>query len=470
MTLYPYQEEAIDFIGRVKKGYLAMSMGTGKTLTALAAGQKYAQKNILVIAEKNEVINSQNFKKEADLLDLNYVSLRDEDLDFVIGANCQTVCAVNPDRLVKFKIEQIKELFDFVVVDESTMVKTMTTKRFKKVQKVCEDMNYVVLLSGTPLMNGAAELYAPLLLLGHPLMGNGTRKAKEAFEVIFAGGHRRKIRNTGIWYQDYVWWAKGCNHTRELRYLVRGSFFFKRKEDTGIFNRNMDRRIVQVPMTLPWLVEYRNAWEEYLIQARKRDVDMDNVAELRNLIENGQVYQVNSRWKAQKAVEDIKNGIYGDRRIVIFSLFVETDQLIQTLLTESGITYHAFEDLSEWKIGQEQVLVGRIKAHGKGANLPEASVALFVDMDWVPANNIQAENRINRPEQKNDMAVVYYLTEGEDVVDAHVRRINQDKASKIDKFMEPLTSEEMSEMPARIRTLQAKYRVQFLALGFGALF
>ena len=102
MTLYPYQEEAIDFIGRVKKGYLAMSMGTGKTLTTLAAGQKYAQKNILVIAEKNEVINSQNFKKEADLLDLNYVSLRDEDLDFVIGANCQTVCAVNPDRLVKF--------------------------------------------------------------------------------------------------------------------------------------------------------------------------------------------------------------------------------------------------------------------------------------------------------------------------------------------------------------------------------
>ena len=68
------------------------------------------------------------------------------------------------------------------------------------------------------------------------------------------------------------------------------------------------------------------------------------------------------------------------------------------------------------------------------------------------------------------MTVVYYLTEGEDVVDAHVRRINQDKTSKIDKFMEPLTSEEMSEMPVRIRTLQAKYRAQFSALGFGALF
>jgi len=470
MTLWNYQIEAIEFIGKVKKGYLAMSMGTGKTLTALAAGQKYAFKNILIIAEKNEVMNSQNFKKEAELLGLNYVSLREEDLDFVKGVNRQTVCAVNPDRLVKFKIEQIKELFDFVVVDESTMVKTTTTQRFKRVKKVCEDMNYVVLLSGTPLMNGAAELYAPLLLLGHPLAGNGSRKAREAFESIFAGGHRRKIRNTGIWYQDYVWWAKGCNHTRELRYLVRDCFFFRRKEDTGVFNRKVDRRIVQVPMTLPWLVDYRSAWEEYLIQARKRDVNMDNVAELRNLIENGQVYQVNSRWKAERVVEDIKNGVYGDQRIVIFSVFIATDNLIQFFLTEAGITYHAFEDLSEWKTGEEQVLVGRIKAHGKGANLPEASVALFVDMDFVPANNIQAENRINRPEQKNDMTVVYYLTEGEDVVDAHVRRINQDKASKIDKFMAPLTSEEIAEMPVRMRTLQAKYKTDFSGLGLGTLF
>src|SRR3990167_7927250 len=74
-------------------------------------------------------------------------------------------------------------------------------------------------------------------------------------------------------FRTHIWHAKGCNHTRELRYLVRGSFFFKRKEDTGVFSHKVDRRIVQVPMTLLWLGEYRNAWEEYLIQARKRDVD-----------------------------------------------------------------------------------------------------------------------------------------------------------------------------------------------------
>lgn len=465
MKLFDYQQEAVEFIGRMKRVYLAMGLGTGKTITALAAADLYSKKRILVIAEKNEVVNSKNFKKEVDNFPcLHYISLREEDLEFVMGADSGAVCAINPDALVKLDIKQIKELFDFVIVDEATLAKTTTTQRFKQVRKVCEAMEYVVLLSGTPMMNGAAELYAPLLLLKHSLAGDGTRKAREAFEGIFAGGHRRKIRNTGTWYKDYCWWAKGTNHARELRYLVSDNFYFKRKEDTDIFKNRPDRDIIQVPMSLPWLAEYRSAWEDYLIKARKRDVDMDNVMELRNLIENGQVYQVNSRWKAERVVDDIAQGLYGDQRIIIFSMFVETDNLIQQLLLSKGLSFRAYEEVGDWKAGDEQILVGRIKAHGKGGNLPEASVALFVDMDFVPANNIQAENRIDRPEQKNPMTIRYYMTEGEDVVDAHIRQINQDKARKIDNFMRPLEVGEILEMPERIKELKSKYARQFAEL------
>ena len=466
IELWDYQIEAGLFIEKVQKGYLAMGLGTGKTLSALGAADKYAKKNILVIAEKNEVVNSQNFKKEVEHFPrLHYISLREHDLDFVRGAEPRAVCAINPDGLAKLDIEKIRELFDFLIVDESTIIKTATSQRSKRVRKVCQDMKYVVLLSGTPLMNGAAELYHPLLLLGHPLAGDGSAKAREAFETIFAGGHRRKIRNTGKWFQDYVWWAKGCNHTRELRYLVSDRFFFKRKEDTTIFKHRPDRGVVLVPMTLPWLVEYKDAWDEYLVKARKRDVNMDNVMELRNLIENGQVYQVNSRWKADRVVEDIASGVYGKQRIIIFAMFIETYQILALKLHELGISYRPFEDVQEWKDGNEQVLIGRIKAHGKGGNIPEASVVLFVDMDFVPANNIQAENRIDRPEQKNPMTIRYYITDGQDTVDAHVRNINRDKNRKIDDFMKPLTPEEIAEMPQKIKALKEKYKKSFKTLG-----
>jgi SNF2 family DNA or RNA helicase len=471
MELFDYQKEAIGFIGKAKRAYLALDMGMGKTLTALSAGESFGRKNVLVIAEKNEIVNSENFRKEVESFfqeSFQYHSLRDKETPPLAQYSPRYVCGINPDGLVKQDIEFLKKCFDTVIIDEATMAKTTTTARFKMVRKVCAEMEYIVLLSGTPMMNGAAELYAPLLLLGHPLAGDGSRAAREAFETIFAGGHRRKIRNTGLWFQDYTWWAKGANHVRELRYLISDKFFFKRKADSNIFKKKV-RVIERVPMTVEWIVEYRQAWEDYLEKAKKRDVDLDNVMELQKLIENGQLYQVNSKWKAKRVVDDIAEGKYGDQRIVVFSMFIETDNLVQRYLDQAGIKYKTFETpngVQDFKAGDGQVLVGRIKAHGKGGNLPEASVCLFVDMDFVPANNVQAENRIDRPEQTRDMTIVYYMTEGDDIIDAHVRAINQDKTRKIDEFMRPLTDEEIMFMPGALDTLYEKYRKHFITLGY----
>ena len=474
MKLWDYQQQAVDFIKKKKRVYLALDLGMGKTITSLAAMDSVAKKNIMLVAEKNEIVNSQNFKKEVENYffvndvknyGLSYLNLRNDELPDV-QENCRYVCGINPDGLVKHDVNDINESTDVMIVDEATTAKTTTTARFKRVHKIAKEMEYLVLLSGTPMMNGAAELYAPLLLLEHPMIADKGAKGRKAFEAVFAGGHYRKIRNTGKWFQDYVWWAKGANNVRVLRYLIKDNFFFMRKTDTKVFKKKT-RTIRTVPMTLPWLAEYQNAWNEYLITARKRNVNMDNVMELQQLIENGQIYQVNSRWKADSVVSDIASGRYGDKRIVIFSMFIETDLLIREYLRRMDISYRTFDEVREWKEGNEQVLVGRIQAHGKGTNLPEASVALFVDMSFVPAQNIQAECRIDRPEQKNDMLVVYYITEGKDVIDEHVRRINQDKARKIDEFMRPLTAQEIAEMPDMIEALKQKFPKECAILGIG---
>lgn len=467
IRLFEYQEEAIRFMQDRKKVYLAMGMGTGKTLTAISGAQRLGKKHTLVIAEKNEVVNSQNFAKEAGVLDIPYFNLRETKLQDV--GDTRAVCGINPDALKNLDIETVWDMFDFVIVDESTMIKNITTARFRAVKKICNTTPYVVLLSGTPMMNGAAELYAPLLLLGHHLAGEGTRRDREAFEAIFAGGHYRKIRNTGVYWQDYTWWAKGANYIRELRSMCETNFYFLRKEDTTVFRMRPERKVVRIPMSVPWLIEYTQAWEKYFQEAEKKHRSLspeeylekiDNIAGMQRIIENGQMYQVNSRWKARKVVEDIKAGEYGNQRIIVFTMFVETYELVCELLGDVGISYRTFDEVQEWKNGDEQVLVGRIKAHGKGGNCAEASVTLFVDMDFVPANNTQAENRMDRPEQKNDMTIVYYLTQGDDTVDAHVRRINQTKTQRIENFMRPLHEQEVLEMPVKIKQLVRKFPKQ----------
>jgi SNF2 family DNA or RNA helicase len=474
MRFFDYQEEAITFINEVRRTYIAFDMGMGKTITAIGGAHEAATKHILLVAEKNEIVNSQNFRKEveAHFTDMDYISLRETDIETVRQADSRMVCGINPEALDKIDDEDIEELFDAMAIDEATLAKTTTSQRFKKVRKISKKMEVLIMLSGTPMMNGAAELFAPLTLLEHPLAGDGKAKSQKAFERIFAGGFYKKIRSTeGLtpeqvqkqYWKYYQWWAKGANNVRELRYLMESHFIFRRKQDTNVFKKK-ERRVEWVEKSAPWIMEYERAWDEYLVSAKKRNMNMTNVTELRRLIENGQVYQVNSRWKARQAVADIAAGKYGDKRIIIFSLFIETDRVIQEELTKAGISWKSFEDLADWKAEGSQVLVGRIKSHAKGGNVPEASVTLMVDMDFVPSMNLQAENRMDRPEQQNEMEVVYYMAKGEGDIDAHVQKINRDKNRKIDEFTRPFTAEELEEMPKRIAELVKENRSDFKTL------
>lgn len=455
MKLWDYQEKAKRFIQEHKRVYLALDLGMGKTITSLASTVEQ-NKNILLIAEKNEIVNSQNFKKEVDnhFEGVYYYNLREENpLEESKGGIF--VGGINPDGINKLPDDLVGEVKS-MIIDEATLAKTTTTKRFKKVHKIAKEVDNLVLLSGTPMMNGASELYAPLLLLENSMVAGKGKKGQIAFETVFAGGHRRKIRNTGKWFQDYMWWAKGANNVRELRYLLRDQFFIMNKDETGVFKKKT-RRIEWVDMSMEWLYEYGQAWNDYFATAKTREVDLDNITELRNLIENGQCYQVNSRWKAGIVAKHIADGRYGDKRIIVFTKYIESDTALQKSFDELGVRYKTFEDLKEWKEGDEQVLVGRIGSHAKGGNVPEACVCIFVDMDYVPSNNIQAENRIDRPEQKNEMEIIYYMAKGDDIVDSHIRKINQNKMRKINKFMKPLTTEEIAEMPQRLQSLRDKF-------------
>lgn len=478
IELFDYQKEGAEFIEQKKKVYLAFEMGLGKTITSIAGVLKSGKKNILLVAEKNEIVNSENFRKEVEnhFLSLDYVSLREVSIDEVRASDCRMVCGINPDALSKIS-EKDLDLFDAMIMDEATLAKTATSIRFKSVRRIAKRMEYVVLLSGTPMMNGASELFAPLLLLDHPLAGKGAKVDQTAFEKVFAGGFWKKIRSTeGLtreeiqrqFWKYYTWWAKGGNNVRELRWLIENKFLFKQKNETNVFKKKT-RAVKKIPMCKEWIEEYEKAWAEYLERVKefnRKAVRSDmksikNITELKNLIENGQVYQTNSRWKAQEVVKDIQSGVYKDKRIIIFSVFIETDNIIQEELEKAGVSFKTFKDVKDWKFSNEQVLVGRIKSHAKGGNAAEASVTLFVDMDFVPTMNLQAENRMDRPEQKNEMEVVYYMAEGHGDIDQHVQKINTDKMRKIDEFTRPFTEEERAEMPGRIDALIKKYPKEF---------
>jgi len=59
-----------------------------------------------------------------------------------------------------------------------------------------------------------------------------------------------------------------------------------------------------------------------------------------------------------------------------------------------------------------RVFVGTIGAAGVGHTLTAARVIVFAELDWVPGNVTQAEDRVHRMGQRDNVDVIHFIMEG----------------------------------------------------------
>lgn len=81
-----------------------------------------------------------------------------------------------------------------------------------------------------------------------------------------------------------------------------------------------------------------------------------------------------------------------------------------------------------------RVFIGQIHAAGVGINLTSARVVVFNDLDWVPANHWQAEDRAHRIGQDRTVHVTYMVGAG--TLEEFVRSVLEAKSALIDDIVE----------------------------------
>jgi len=114
----------------------------------------------------------------------------------------------------------------------------------------------------------------------------------------------------------------------------------------------------------------------------------------------------NNSAKLSALEELLENFMEENRQVLVFTMFRQMIPYIEHILEKQDIPYDKIvggmklQELKEveerFRAGKSRIIVGTIQAMGEGLNLQEASVAIFMDQDWVPATNSQAEDRIHR--------------------------------------------------------------------------
>jgi hypothetical protein len=91
-----------------------------------------------------------------------------------------------------------------------------------------------------------------------------------------------------------------------------------------------------------------------------------------------------------------------------------------------------------------------IKAGGVGINLTHAWKALFVDLDWSPANNWQAEDRVCRIGQMSDKVEIVRMV-SDHPLDIHIQNMLVDKIDTIIKAIDNAIEGEKGQAKAAVQ-------------------
>ena len=132
----------------------------------------------------------------------------------------------------------------------------------------------------------------------------------------------------------------------------------------------------------------------------------------------------------QRAFEFIQNIIDGDKKIVVFSQYIETTRMIYEHFKEYAVWYTGKNTADEKEEAREKfmnddsvkVFSGTLGAAGVGLTLTSADTVMFIDQNFVPADRAQAENRVYRASQESSkIQVIRLITQ--DTIDEDIEEL-----------------------------------------------
>jgi len=410
MTLKPfkYQRETLDeideFGGRSLVGH---QMGLGKTLITLWWMKRHRKEAFPALVVCPASLKLMWAHEARSILGIEPLVLQGRKAhEDKIGWSEKFV-VINYEVLQNWKEVLDDYQFQTLVLEECQYCKSHTTKRTKAAKYLARHIPYVLALSGTPMLNRPIEL--------HPVLDMISPKT---FGTRFNFGKKFCAGRLGPW----GWEFKGATHTDELHALLKKTCMTRRLKSEVLKDLPPKNRfVVPVPMRNP--EEYEEAQDNFLEWLEKKDSTKAALAkEAEAVVQLGYLKRLAARLKAKYVVRWINKWLKdsnGDKLV----LFAEHRGMLGVLEKRCKAKSVVLEGRTSMKRRNERVeqfqndpetrlFIANRQVGGTGFTLTAASTVVFTEFDWVPANLIQAEDRIHRIGQTRKALIYYFVAMG----------------------------------------------------------
>jgi SWI/SNF-related matrix-associated actin-dependent regulator 1 of chromatin subfamily A len=426
---YEYQRQGIAYALEKKRCIMGDEPGLGKTAQAIGTMTASGAWPALVICPASLKENwRREFKKFGGV---NAIILTDDNKDTwqlfwkaknMKGENMAKVFITNYESLKKFFVLRIKQqqrftlksiefdkridLFKSVIIDESHKCKSSRTQQSKFVQGIAKGKEYVLELTGTPVVNNNEDLIQQLNILGR----------MEDF-----GGYRKFV-------ERYCAGESKSSHIKELNYYLNKYCFFRRQKK-DVLKWLPEKTRVTLVTDIDNRKEYNTAKADvikYLRDWKKADDDKVQRA-LRGavMVKMGILKQISAKGKTQAAIEFIHNTIDGGEKLIVFCFLKQVVQELKEAFPKAVTVTGDDNDVQKQHSVDSfqndpkcKLIILNYRSGGTGLTLTAASNVLFVEFPWTYADCCQAEDRAHRNGQKNAVTCTYLL--GKDTIDEYM--------------------------------------------------
>ena len=419
---YPYQQDGIRFGLEHKRIIIGDEPGLGKTLQSIGIVDTANAYPCLVICPSSLKINWQReFGKFTDKSALVLDNAVRTTWSYLLTMGMHQVAVVNYESLRKYFVWDIKggkhfrlkdvvfcpqiRMFKSIIIDESHRVKDPSTQQTIFTKGLSVGKEWIILLSGTPVVNRPEDLIAQLSIMNRLSEFGG----RAQFMADYCTDPRDKMAEPAV----------------PLSVLSRQLYetCMIRREKAKVLPQLPDKTRVDLYVEISNAPEYNLAaadLAEYLRQYKEcSDWEIRRKMRMEALVRFMTLRSLATMGKISQAVDFIRTFLDSGKKLIVFcSLHDIVDELKKAFpksVTVTGRDNPANKQAAVDAFQNNpavQLIICSIKAAGVGLTLTAASDVAFVELAWTYADCCQCEDRAHRIGQKDNVTCYYLLGRG----------------------------------------------------------
>lgn len=412
--LWSFQKSNIEYALRRRNTLIGDQPGLGKTPTAICFANEINAKRVLVICPAS--IRLQWVKKIREWTTLKWPYTVHSILVGRHGVHPKaewTVVSYDLARTEAIGKALAKGTYDLLILDEAHYLKTVDSRRTRAVfgggnerlfEAFASRANRILALTGTPLPNRPREAYT----LARGLCFDAIDwMSEDSFKERFNPSMQVEKIDPKTGQKKFYIDERSGRHA-ELGNRMRANFM----------TRHLKREVMpQLKMPIYDLIqmEETGAVKQALQAESLLHIDPENLegADATILGHIATVRLMMGLALAPQIADYIDMLIDGgEEKLVVFAWHTEVLNILETKLAKHGVLRidgstsmskrNHYIDIFQ-KEDQYQIIIGNLQAMGVGIDGLQnvSSHALIAEPDWVPGNNIQAFDRLDRGGQRN---------------------------------------------------------------------